>query len=165
MNVQDCGVIRELIPEFAGDRLGTREGASVEDHLAACEECLREFDLVRILLEGRTESPEAWIREVVARVADDQRRYGRGRLAAHRPWWGISAAAVAVIALGIGIESVGSASADVVLPGFAYEAEESDLWLSGDGLVAGTPALDELSDEALTELLEEMVTGSLGGST
>jgi hypothetical protein len=52
-----------------------------------------------------------------------------------------------------------------VLPGFAYEAEESDLWLSGDGLVAGTPALDELSDEALTELLEDMVTGSLGGAT
>ena len=41
---------------------------------------------------------------------------------------------------------------------------DEGVWLSDDGLLAGAPALDGLSDEALLQLLEELVGGSAGGS-
>jgi hypothetical protein len=37
-------------------------------------------------------------------------------------------------------------------------------WVSEDGLIAGAPALDGLSDEALQILLDEMGAGGPGGA-
>jgi hypothetical protein len=42
--------------------------------------------------------------------------------------------------------------------------EEQGLWLADDGLVAGAPSLEELTDEALAQLLEELSVGSAGGA-
>ena len=50
------------------------------------------------------------------------------------------------------------------VPGYAYEVEEGDIWASDDGLMAGAPLFDELSDEALLQLLDELALGSAGGS-
>ena len=42
--------------------------------------------------------------------------------------------------------------------------DEGEVWASDDGLVAGAPLFDGLSDDALQELLNELSSGSLGGS-
>ena len=79
-------------------------------------------------------------------------------------WWGVSAAAIAALALGIGIVSQQASDPSGDIPAFAREAEEGEIWLSDDGLVAGAPALDDLSDEALLELLDELSNVSTGGA-
>jgi hypothetical protein len=37
-------------------------------------------------------------------------------------------------------------------------------WVSDDGLIAGAPALDDLSDEALMTLLDELGADGSGGA-
>jgi hypothetical protein len=83
---------------------------------------------------------------------------------AERAWWGLTAAAVAALALGIGIVSDRTPDPTQAAPAFAREAEEGEIWLSDDGLVAGAPALDDLTDEALLQLLEDLTAGSAGGA-
>jgi hypothetical protein len=53
---------------------------------------------------------------------------------------------------------------EILVPGYAYEVEEGDLWLSDDGVIAGAATLDGLSDEALAQLLEELTVGASGGA-
>lgn len=124
-------------------------------HVDTCEACREELHLTRLLLGGRVEVPQGLERRVLDAVRRE--RPGRGR-----PWWGLSAAAVAALALGIGI--VSEPSGEVVVPGYAYEVEEGTFWSSEDGLLAGAPMLESLSDEALAQLLEELSVGASGGS-
>ena len=69
-----------------------------------------------------------------------------------------------VLALGIGVTSSSVAPVDVMAPEFATELLEEDLWVSGDGLLAGAPALEALSDEALEQLLDELEFDGDGGA-
>jgi hypothetical protein len=88
----------------------------------------------------------------------------RPRPRATRPWWGLSAAAVAALAIGIGVNSERNALGSVSGLDLASEFEEGELWLSDDGLLAGAPEFDALTDEALLELLEELTSEIGGGS-
>lgn len=157
MNGERCGAVREVLPDFVRSRLGAENDASVERHLADCQECSAERDLVQMIFVSRAQAPRTLARRIVSAVGSDPRPLGH-------PWWGISAAAVAALAIGIGIESEMDASASVDVPGFAYEAGEGDLWLSDDGFLAGAPTLDGLSEEALLQLLDELAVGSTEGS-
>jgi hypothetical protein len=157
MNEAQCGTIGEFIPDLTGNRLLPDEIASVEAHLVGCGECRAELELAQTIFSSRAVAPDALEGRIIAAV----RRDGR---TSHRPWWGLSAAAVAALALGIGIASEPSASSDFDVPEFASEVGAGDLWLSDDGLVAGAPSLDGLSVEALMELLDELSLGSAGGS-
>ncbi len=150
-----CGTVRELIPDLVAGRLSLAEVALVKDHAAACGECRAELELVRLLHASRAEAP-AGLAERVVRAAASRRPA--------RTWWGISAAAIAALALGIGIVSDQASDATADLPAFVREAEEGEIWLSDDGLVAGAPALDDLTDEALLELLDELTGTSTGGT-
>ena len=49
-------------------------------------------------------------------------------------------------------------------PDVRHELDDENLWLSDDGLIAGAPALDALSDEALLQFLDELDVGGAGGS-
>ena len=89
-------------------------------------------------------------------------RYDRTSIS--RPWWGITAAAVAALALGIGISFDRAEQPESAIPSYAYELEDGELWLSDDGLIAGAPALDALSDEALLQFLDELDVGGAGGA-
>lgn len=155
VNETECGTVRELIPDFVASRLAVDEVERVERHVQACAECLAELELAQVLLASRASVPEGLL-ERITRAAVTQGR------APARTWWGVSAAAIAALALGIGITSDPAQEAPV--EGFAQEAEEGEIWLSDDGLLAGAPALDELSDEALLQLLDELTVGSTGGS-
>jgi hypothetical protein len=152
-----CGTVREMIPDFATKRLDATGVATLERHCAECAECRAELELVLVLRLGRPAAPVGLSARVIAATRADRRPTAR-------PWWGISAAAVAALMLGIGITSQPAGEADVNVPDYAYEVEDGELWVSDDGLLAGAPSLDLLSDEALEQLLEELVVGSSGGA-
>jgi anti-sigma factor RsiW len=151
-----CGMIRELIPDFVASRLGEDDLEAVEAHVTECAECRGELELAQMILASRSRVPAGLLDRVTRAVSADRR-------GPSRPWWGISAAAVAALALGIGMSSERS-SGPMDVPGFAYEVEEGDVWLSDDGLVAGAPMFDGLSDEALVALLDELSLEGPGGA-
>jgi hypothetical protein len=151
-----CATIRELIPDFVSSRLAADDLDAVEAHVTDCGDCRAELELAQIILGSRPRVP-AGLLERIARAAAAERR------APARPWWGVSAAAVAALALGIGMSSERT-QAPLEVPGFAYEVEEGDVWLSEDGLVAGAPLFEGLSDEALLTLLDEMSLDGSGGA-
>lgn len=155
MNENMCGGVRERIPDRAADRLDVAHASRVDDHVAGCAECRAELRLAELLLESRPAAPAA----LADRIVEAARRERAGR---SRPWWGLTAAAVAALALGIGIAS--RPTVDDGVPAFAYEVDEGTFWSSEDGLLAGAPMLDELSDEALAQLLDELLVGSAGGA-
>jgi hypothetical protein len=72
------------------------------------------------------------------------------------------------VALGIGVISNGRPTVEVAgeveVPGMVAGVEEGSLWVADDGLVAGAPTLDGLSDQALLLLLEELSAGTAGGA-
>jgi hypothetical protein len=153
-NTLDCGDVRELIPDVVAGRLPAAEAARLHDHVKTCADCRAELDLVRLLHATRADVPDGLLDRITR--ASVSRRPAR-------TWWGISAAAIAALALGIGIVSDDGSTPGAEAPAFVREAEEGEIWLSDDGLVAGAPALDDLSDEALLELLDELTNVSTGG--
>jgi hypothetical protein len=151
-----CGTVRELIPDFVSSRLSLANLEVVEGHLIECRECGAELELAQAVLAGRPSAPPELLDRLLRSVRSS-------RQPPARTWWGLSAAAVAALALGIGISS-DPTDAPVEVPGFAYEMEEGYTWLSDDGLIAGAPLLNGLSDDALQQLLDELSVGSGGGS-
>lgn len=154
MSQTDCGEVRELIPDVGAGRADPEAAARVESHVAGCSECAGELDLARALFASRARMPVDVSDTVVRRL---RREDGAGT--STRPWWGISAAAVAALALGIGITS-GPGPDSEPYPGveLVVEAEDDEFWLSDDGVLAGAPVFETLSDEALAELLDELTT-------
>ena len=158
MNGHDeCGSVREWLPDHAAGRLDQVRSARVDGHVASCEECREELDLIVLLRAGTPGAPEGLSDRVVQAVTSRRRP-------AHRPWWGLSAAAVAAIALGIGIASdQGGVPTAGSSEGFASEFEEGEFWVSDDAMLAGAPTLEELTDEELAALLEELLAETPGG--
>lgn len=147
MNTMDCGVVRESIPEMVHGLLAANALARVEAHVATCAECEAELTLVRVLLESRSRTADDLATRIRCGVAFD-------RQAVHRPWWALAAAAVAALALGIGVTSGDGVS--VAAPAFAMEVEEGWPWVLGEGTVAGSVVLEDLSDDALEALLADL---------
>lgn len=152
MNGIGCDRVRESIPDFVGGSLDAEERGAVAAHLELCAECREEAALVELLLASKESAPP----ELADRIHAAVRR--RPIVSSTRPWWGLAAAAIAAVALGIGVNARrGTETLEV--PGYVAVGEAGDVWLSDDGLIAGAPALDGLSEEALASLLEEMSAG------
>ena len=154
MSQTDCGAVRELIPDVGAGRTDEVARAAVEVHVARCSDCAEELALARTLFASRSAIPVDVSETVV-------RRYGRQTTTTTRPWWGISAAAVAALALGIGITSGPGPEAELDLGTelvAEVEVDDDEFWLSDDGILAGAPVFEALSDEALAELLDELST-------
>lgn len=157
MTNEMCGRMRELIPDFVAGRLSADDADAVDGHVAICGECRAEVELARLVHASRPRVPEGLLERVLESVAARREQPSRA-------WWGISAAAVAALALGIGMSSHGGTAAPVDVPGYAYETEEGEVWVSDDGLLAGAPSFDDLTDDALLQLLDELTGASAGGS-
>lgn len=151
-----CEQARDSIPDFVAGRLASAEAAVVQTHLDGCDECRAEAELVDLLFTTRPAVPDGLVDRIGSHVRFRRR-------AVSRPWWGVAAAAVAAVALGIGVTSR-SGPADEEVPAYVAELEGLSPWVSDDGLIAGAPALDGLSDEALQTLLDEMGAGGSGGA-
>lgn len=152
----DCATIREMIPDVAAGRMAGEAAGVVETHVVGCGDCRRELDLARSLYETR---PRVSV-DMSGRVLTALRR--RRRMD-QRPVWGLAAAAVAALALGIGISSGPAATDSPSSDELPTDVAEEELWLSDDGVLAGAPMIETLSDEALAELLEELAAPSNGG--
>ncbi len=152
-----CEWIRELIPDYAAGRLTDDEIALADLHFADCNECRDELDLVHLVFSSRAMEPEGLAVKINAAV------HSR-RVTGHRQWWGAAAAAVALLAIGLNVILDRSGPGDLPLAEFEFEIESENLWLTDDALIAGAPMLGGLSDEALTQLLEELTVGTSGGA-
>ncbi|MGY8798283.1 MAG: zf-HC2 domain-containing protein [Longimicrobiales bacterium] len=157
MSVPECEVVREQIPLHMSEQLTPEEVRGLELHVSTCAACEAELGLAGVLFATRPVPPAGLSGRIQDAVRYDKR-------SVRRPWWGLTAAAVAALALGIGFAGDDPSFTDPIVPEYAYEMEEQGLWLADDGLVAGAPSLQELTDEALAQLLEELSVGSAGGS-
>jgi predicted anti-sigma-YlaC factor YlaD len=155
MTSMDCGTTRETIPDVVASRATVDEVAAVEAHTATCEDCAAEMRLAAALYVGRPQLRMDLSERILATLSVRRR-------STLRPWWGLSAAAVAALALGIGITSQPASDIDLA-DELAVESEEGELWLSDDGVLAGAPVLETLSDDALAQLLEELTSEPSGG--
>jgi predicted anti-sigma-YlaC factor YlaD len=160
MTESGCERVRELLPEIAAGRAEGSDTSAAARHVDACSECRAELELARLLFATRAAVPPGLADSVTRAIRADRRPVARGS----RPWWGLSAAAVAALALGIGINSQREGTGLTPVPEFATELDEGVMWSSDDGLLAGAPSVEGLSDEALKELLAELDGGASGGS-
>ncbi len=149
MNETSCASVKEVLPELVDGTLREADVAAVERHLVACADCRSELELVRLLRRSRPAVPSGLAPRIQGAV-----RLRRDALT--RPWWGLAAAVIAALAVGIGVVAERDGRTQPSVPAYASESAESDVWVSGDGLVAGAPVLNGLSDQALQELLKEM---------
>lgn len=176
MNPSDCETSRELLPELAAGTLSPSDSEGVRSHLSSCTQCSEELGLIQTLKESRPPVPNGLEAKIQARIREE---FGEGaRESAVRPEatvtpisgrrrmapsWALSAAAVAILALGIGV--IGNNGEMEVLQDPIVVAAEDPLpeaWLWDDGMVAGAPVFDGISDEDLEALLEEFEGGVEG---
>jgi hypothetical protein len=158
MKSRTCQELVDRLPDWATGRLNDDEGALVAAHVAVCDECSAEADVLHALFHARPEAP-AGLAERIARAASVQAEAvpeGVAKRTWRRPAWALSAAAVLVLAVGatLLLRDPQGIEVDSVLEGISFD--ESQVWIVDDGAVAGAPVLDDLSDEALAALLKEL---------
>ncbi len=160
-DLDDCGRIGEILPEYLAGRVSAEDERLVRTHLERCDECRDRAHAVRLLQQTPVPrpDPERWDRFVdgVVEAASPPRR--------RRRWiWAMAAAAVLAIAAGLllrapspegmvgGLEAVAREVAE--LP-----AEEAARWTVGIdpvGLVPAGPDAPSFSQEELREMMREV---------
>lgn len=157
MNGARCERIRDLLPERSRGLLSAAKEAEVEAHLTSCPGCGREAEVVEALFQARPEPPEDLAARIQARVREEMAAVeGGGLLPSWLPSWALPAAAVVILALGTGIlmdERTPEVTGDPLQVAVQESAPEE--WLWDDGMVAGAPVFEDLTEEELTALLEE----------
>lgn len=166
-----CEMMGDLLPGYAAGTLDEATRASVGEHLESCPECRAEMAVVSLLANSDPirvpDGLEARIQDAVRRAVEQGTSAAgdvvdpdviplRPRRAI--PAWAMSAAAVLVLALGTPLlmdrmASGGGAEGDSL---DTMEDPVATVWTTEDGLIAGAPALDMLSDEELSQLLAEL---------
>jgi anti-sigma factor RsiW len=172
MTGPDCEIIRDLLPELAAGTIAPEEGGMAEAHVSSCPDCQKELEVVMALRDARPEVPSGLEARIQARVREAMTReparvveegppetgrvipiFGRSRWA---PAWALSAAAVVILALGTSVIWNLRVS-DMIQDPIVVASQEPlpEAWLWDDGIVAGAPVFDGLSDEDLEALLKE----------
>ena len=149
MNEIDCAKVRDCLPDFASGRIENHRSVTIESHLLSCEDCQSELELIQIL---RAASP------VVPVLLADQ--IENAVFSSRRPWnrspWGLSAAALLVLAVGVGLSRDRPEAIQDVVYDFGVDPEQGELWLTEDSFLAGDLWIEGLSNETLMKLLEEL---------
>jgi anti-sigma factor RsiW len=170
MNSQQCDVVRDRLPEWKAGLLQRGESEAVEVHLAACGACRDELELLEALLLARPEPPTGLEARIQARVRQELLHESAHRndpsvipISRGRRWipaWALSAAAVVLLALGArAILGPGGPDAEQDPLLVAVQEPLPEAWLWMDGMVAGAPVFDDLSDEELEALVRELEGG------
>jgi anti-sigma factor RsiW len=144
MNEMDCVTTKDLLPEYTAGMLDGGATARVRAHLADCESCRGEVELIS-LLRTNVELPAGLEQRVVAAV-----RAGEARRA---PRWGMKryamAATVAFAAL------TGSWIWQSIRRSETPPADTSAA-MAADAHVLRSPGLSALSEDELLALLKEI---------
>jgi anti-sigma factor RsiW len=170
MNRLPCEAVRDVLLEWKAGLLQREEAEVVEVHLAGCGECREEMGVLDALLLARPEPPEGLEARIQAAVRHEwlrgARREGEGRVLTiprGRRWipvWALSAAAVVLLALGARMilgPDLPDGTQDPLL--VALQEPLPEKWLWADGMVAGAPVFDDLSDEELEALVKALEGG------
>ena len=151
-----CESIQELIPDYVAGRLATKEQELAREHFKQCYECEQDRDLAHLVFSSRAVEPEGLASKINAALTNQ-------RVVVRRQWWGLTAAAVASLAIALNVSLDRSELGSVPLVEYEFEIQSENLWLTDDGLIAGAPMLEGLSDEVLGWLLEELIEIEDGG--
>jgi anti-sigma factor RsiW len=145
-----CGRIRDLLPLALTGTLPPEERGEMEAHLGRCEDCRSEELFLRRVLAARPRAPDSLAPSVMEALdRTPPARISRGSLT----WWH-RAAAVAVLALGVGLVWQRTETRDPMWS-LALDAPAEN-WGQEDWMVAGSALLDGVSEETLLALLEEI---------
>ncbi len=165
MNRQVCEQVRDRLPELVAGTLEDEEVRRLGDHLSGCSDCRREESILRALLAARPDPPPELAARIRTRIREELGAPGRahpsgpalGWRPRRGPIWALPAAALVVLSLGVGILWQGE-TPEVILEPTEVAVEEPlpESWLWDDGMVAGAPVLEGLTEEELETLLEEM---------
>lgn len=166
MKSPECEGVQEFLPEWISGLLEEGREEELRNHLTTCAGCRQEEALLRVILDVRPEPPAGLEERIQARVREELSPGTRsGNLRVLRPrrgrqWapaWALSAAALAIVSLGIGVLWNGEAP-EIITEPLEVAAQEPlpEAWLWDDGMVAGAPVYDDLTDEELEALIEEM---------
>jgi hypothetical protein len=171
MSPEYCDQIRELLPEWILETLDPKLGREINGHLAMCPDCSREVEVLRRLLSARPTPPEGLAARIQARLKEEMAvgpvpgsTPASGEviplLRRHHwtPTWALSAAAVVILSLGIGIVWNGAEIPEMGQSSSQAATEEPapEAWLWDDGMVAGAPVYEGLTDDQLETLIEEL---------
>ncbi|GMR13619.1 MAG: hypothetical protein BMS9Abin29_1831 [Gemmatimonadota bacterium] len=147
MNAIGCDRAKDLLAHWVREELGDDHRRWVEEHVAGCEECGAEAGLVSALYAGVPIPPsDLQARVRVSIAASPSRRL---------PWMRLRLAAAAVVVLALGTALIWRQTPGDP-NGVLSEEPLALTWPTDDGFIAGVAMLDDLSDEALAELLEEL---------
>ena len=172
MNSLQCDAARDLFPEWKAGLLPMEGVEAVEAHLSGCAECRAELEILEILLLARPEPPpgleariKAGVRRELIRGGTESADQERGVVPIFGPrrWipaWALTAAAVVLLALGVRL-FFGPGGPDVSQDPILVAVQEPlpEAWLLADGMVAGAPVFDDLSDEELEALVKALEGG------
>ncbi len=160
-----CETVRELLPEWKAGILPGGKAEAVEVHLSGCSECREDLVVLEALILARPEPPreleeriQARLRRELAQGTPEREERKVLPLFGGRRWvpaWALSAAAVVFLALGarliMGPDGWGRTEESILV---AVQQPLPEAWLWNDGMVAGAPVLEDLSDEELEALVE-----------
>ncbi|MBX9928401.1 MAG: zf-HC2 domain-containing protein [Gemmatimonadaceae bacterium] len=174
----DCeaGDIRDLLPEYAHDRLAPAVRDQVAAHVAGCEPCQAELALIGAVRSSlAAQVPTLDTRAIAARVIAIPRRPARRSWVERR--WQFAAAASALLMVGVSYAVLGRGGSgmpgvDSTPPRIEAPSGGNGASTGGSTLASNLPAasaqasarlelsfgggLADLSDEQLTRLLSEI---------
>ena len=173
MNDGTCERFRDRLVEHLHGDLDALEAAETQAHVDRCRDCAAEVDLLREIGAARLSAPPGFAEGVLAAYDTGGRgthiaafREGGRGVALHpvtRPAWlrGLPlAAALAGVLLVGAVVARGGFGPDAVPIEDAELLQEAGLailpWPGDDGVIAGAPALDALTDAEIEALLEEL---------
>jgi predicted anti-sigma-YlaC factor YlaD len=157
MTTPDCDKVKDLLPGWVAGGLDPVEHEAAEAHISACSECRAEAEVVRAVLDAEPPVPVGLEARIQSRVREKFSRKPAVFRPRWAPSWALSAAAMVILALGIGV-IWDPTPPDVVQDPLVVASQDPlpEAWLWDDGMVAGAPVFDGLSDEDLEALLEEL---------
>jgi anti-sigma factor RsiW len=154
MSTTSCAELADRLPDWVAGRLPSAQATEVAAHVGACADCAAQVATLRALLAARPSAPaDLAARTRAALRAAEQERVPAPRVGRRWAGWATSVAAVLVLVVGTFVLGEGDPTEATDL---GEIAGEESVWIADDGIVAGAPVLDDLSEDALAALLEEM---------